>query len=414
MKNLICLLLIGLIGTISAQGVVVGLSTNDATSSFEVQDMNALPLSRTQGNGWTGFLNAIPPAHPFHVSDNHYNDASSTYYQPLGVFENTVEMRDGVGVAGFCRNTDWWGVGVYGEGLWTGVRGVVVSSGTDNDYDYNGVYGFAQSADGLTRGVKGYGYSGYNVYGGYFYGGYGSHQSWGAYGEGEGAPTNYGLYGWAQNAAPTGWNCGVYGGASTETGTNYGVYGWAGGATTNWAGYFAGDVHVTGTLSKAAGSFKIDHPLDPENKYLSHSFVESPDMMNIYNGNVELNYSGEAEVDLPDWFNSLNSEFRYQLTAIGTPGPNLYVSEEVSGNTFRIAGGVPGMKVSWQLTGIRKDAYANANRIKVEEYKTTNDIGKYLHPEAHGMPRSKQINYDMNHQEKERVSNDKKQIKMER
>ena len=39
-------------------------------------------------------------------------------------------------------------------------------------------------------------------------------------------------------------------------------------------------------LSKSIGTFKIDHPLDPANKYLSHSFVELPDMMNIYNGNV--------------------------------------------------------------------------------------------------------------------------------
>ena len=134
-------------------------------------------------------------------------------------------------------------------------------------------------------------------------------------------------------------------------------------------------------------------------------------MMNIYNGNVELNYSGEADVELPDWFNSLNSAFRYQLTAIGAPGPNLYIAEEVNGNTFRIAGGASGMKVSWQLTGIRKDTYANNNRIKVEEYKIGNDIGKYLHPEAHGMPKSKQINYDIIHQEKE-MAKDNKLMKM--
>lgn len=47
-----------------------------------------------------------------------------------------------------------------------------------------------------------------------------------------------------------------------------------------------GNVAVQNTLSKGGGSFKIDHPLDPENKYLYHSFVESPDMMNVYNGNI--------------------------------------------------------------------------------------------------------------------------------
>ena len=407
MKKLLYLIFLGLFVFLNAQGITHTLGTADATSSFDVHDMNALPLSRTQANGWTGFLDAIPPEYPHHLSTSYYNDAGSLYYQPAALFVNTVVSRDGVGVAGYCNNTDWWGVGVYGEGLWQGVRGVVKSAGTDNDQDYNGVYGFAQSVGGLTRGVKGYGYEGHTVYGGYFYGGYGSHQSWGAYGEGEGAPTNYGLYGWGHNAAPTGWNVGVYGGASSATATNYGVYGWADGATTNWAGYFSGNVNVTGDLTTSTATYKIDHPLDPENQYLSHSSVESSDMMNIYNGNSELNYAGEAEIELPDWFNALNSDFRYQLTAIGAPGPNLYVSEEVNGNTFRVAGGEPGMKVSWQITGIRNDAHAKANPIKVEEYKATSDIGKYLHPEVHGMPQSKQINYEMISQEKEMVEDEK-------
>jgi hypothetical protein len=74
---------------------------------------------------------------------------------------------------------------------------------------------------------------------------------------------------------------------------------------------------------------KIDHPLDPANKYLSHSFVESPDMKNVYDGVVVLDYNGEAVIDLPDWFAALNKDFRYQLTAIGAPGPNLYIAEEI-------------------------------------------------------------------------------------
>lgn len=76
---------------------------------------------------------------------------------------------------------------------------------------------------------------------------------------------------------------------------------------------------VDGRLTKAAGSFKIDHPLDPANKYLLHSFVESPDMMNIYNGEVALDGLGKATVELPAWFEALNQDFRYQLTAIGSP-----------------------------------------------------------------------------------------------
>jgi hypothetical protein len=152
-----------------------------------------------------------------------------------------------------------------------------------------------------------------------------------------------------------------------------------------------GDLNVTGTVSKGGGSFKIDHPLDPANKYLSHSFVESPDMMDIYNGNVILDAHGEAVIQLPNWFEALNRDFRYQLTAIGAPGPNLYVAEEVANNHFKIAGGRRGMKVSWQVTGIRRDAWANAHRIQVEEEKPVAERGYYLHPELFGAPREKGI-----------------------
>jgi hypothetical protein len=132
---------------------------------------------------------------------------------------------------------------------------------------------------------------------------------------------------------------------------------------------FQGDLAITGTLSKGAGSFRIDHPLDPEHKYLQHSFVESPDMMNVYNGIVTLDASGRATVDLPEYFEALNRDFRYQLTAVGSPGPNLYIAEGVKLNRFRIAGGRPYAHVSWQVTGVRQDAYANAHRIRVEEEK---------------------------------------------
>ena len=108
--------------------------------------------------------------------------------------------------------------------------------------------------------------------------------------------------------------------AEANTGTE--AFAIWGKSTNGEAGHFTGkvvvngDLDVLGNISKDTGSFKIDHPLDPANKYLYHSFVESPDMMNIYNGNITLDVNGEATITMPRWFSALNREFRYQLTAI--------------------------------------------------------------------------------------------------
>jgi hypothetical protein len=182
---------------------------------------------------------------------------------------------------------------------------------------------------------------------------------------------------------------------TTNVGQNVGVYGQASGGSSSYAGIFSGSVDVSGTLSKGAGSFKIDHPLDPANKYLYHSFVESPDMKNVYDGVAVLDGSGEAWVALPDWFEALNRDFRYQLTALDAPGPNLHVADRISGNRFRIAGGEPGASVSWQVTGIRHDPYAEAHRIPVEEAKTGRERGRYRHPEVHGAPASAGVLYEV-------------------
>jgi hypothetical protein len=146
-------------------------------------------------------------------------------------------------------------------------------------------------------------------------------------------------------------------------------------------GFYAGNLNVTGKLTKGSGSFKIDHPLDPANKYLSHSFVESPDMMNVYNGNITTDRHGLATVKLPDYFEALNGDFRYQLTVIGQFAQAI-VKREIANNRFTIKTNKPLVKVSWQVTGIRHDAYANQYRIPVEEEKASGEQGYYLHPEV--------------------------------
>ncbi|MBU6412841.1 MAG: hypothetical protein KGS45_05160 [Planctomycetes bacterium] len=162
-----------------------------------------------------------------------------------------------------------------------------------------------------------------------------------------------------------------------------------GSGTTASAGSFLGNVFVLGNVSKGGGSFKIDHPLDPENKYLYHSFVESPDMMNVYNGNVVTDDQGFATITLPDWFETLNRDFRYQLSVIDESAPDMHfvrVSRKIKDNTFVIKS-VPGnMEISWQVTGIRHDKYAQKHRIPTEELKADKDRGKYLHPDVYGLP----------------------------
>jgi hypothetical protein len=251
-----------------------------------------------------------------------------------------VSANDYVGVEGYSVPEDYYGIGGRFTGGFIGLQSLVYPTGSGS------YYGAWASASGGIGGAK------------------------------------YGAYTHASGG-----------------GLNYGIYSQAYGGTANYAGYFSGDVHVTGTLSKSAGSFKIDHPLDPEHKTLSHSFVESPDMKNVYDGVVVLGADGAAWVEMPEWFEALNRDFRYQLTAIGAPGPNLYIAEEITANRFRIAGGAMGMKVSWMVTGIRQDAFANAHRIPVEELKSAKDQGRYLNPDVFGQPETKGVDYENNHPE---------------
>jgi hypothetical protein len=187
---------------------------------------------------------------------------------------------------------------------------------------------------------------------------------------------------------------GVRGQASSGTGvqgfstSGTGVYGYS---ASGWAGLFQGKVHVNGTLSKNAGSFKIDHPLDPANKYLSHSFVESPDMMNIYSGNVTTDKNGDALINLPAYFEALNRDFRYQLTVMGQFAQAI-VASEIKDNRFTIKTDKPNVKVSWHVAGIRQDPYAKAYPIRVEEDKPIAELGHYLHPELYGQSEGKSIN----------------------
>lgn len=121
-------------------------------------------------------------------------------------------------------------------------------------------------------------------------------------------------------------------------------------------------------------SFRIDHPLEPD-RYLQHAAIESDRVMNLYDGVVTLDAAGEATVTLPEWFEAVNRDFRYQLTALGAPAPGLYIARELADGSFSIAGGPPGGRVSWQVSGERNDAYMQENPFVLEPLKSDSPPG---------------------------------------
>jgi hypothetical protein len=312
------------VGGASTNGTgIYGTSTN-ATGVYGIHSTGV-------GTGVAGLDNSGNiNSHGVYGSSGSGYGVYGTTNDGVGVYETTTGDNEGVGVWGnsvspnsagvYGTTTAEGSIGVHGSA--TGENGVAVYGASSDGADGTAVSGFAAGSDGTA--VSGYA---------------------------DGTGDSYGVYAYSENSDSL---------------------------------YVDGKAAVTGTLSKGGGSFKIDHPVDPADKYLYHSFVESPDMKNVYDGTVTLDGDGRATVDLPDWFEALNRDYRYQLTALLGAAPELHVSALVADGKFSIAGGRADQQVSWQVTGIRQDAWANANRIPVEMDKKAEDQGRYLHPELFG------------------------------
>jgi hypothetical protein len=197
---------------------------------------------------------------------------------------------------------------------------------------------------------------------------------------------------WGSNSATADPGIGVMGqavtgiaGQSTNLSLSYGVYSFDDGGIFNnldvGANFYAG----------GSKSFRIDHPKDPENKFLIHYCIESNEILNMYRGTATFDSNGEAEITLPDYFSDININYSYQLTPIGKAMPNLYIKSEISGNSFTIAGGEAGTKVSWTVYAERNDLYMRNNpELKnPEPFKTGRYKGKYVHPTLYGLPANK-------------------------
>lgn len=306
----------------------------------------------------TGRLMVVQPSTPVPAVDTFATITGSSYTAP-GCLKG--------GVFGTYNGSNY-GVGIQGVG-YNGINNQDVNANFTTGNQDLGVYGSANTAGVEGTSTNGIGVVGYNKAA--------------SFAATTGGGNSYGVYAYAN----------TIGGATAPT-TRYGLYGYATGATTNYAGYFSGNVQITGSIAKASGTFKIDHPLDPENKYLYHSFVESPDMMNIYNGNITTDASGYATVELPDYFDALNKDCRYQLTVVGGTFAQAIVAKEEAGNQFTIRTNEPNVKVSWQVTGIRKDKYAEAHRVVPVVEKEAENKGKYLHAKEWGKSESQSIDYN--------------------
>jgi len=358
---------IGVEGVTSSTTGTAGVFNNTGSGKILSGQLNGSEVFSVNGSGVaqvgvqsttpTGILNAVSPS-------GTYSGLVAVGWPPCCETASNGEITDGINATGGSAGATGQlaGAGIVG----TGGEGDAMSAAGGP-----GVVGYAGGgSSGGAAGVEGYGTSGFS-----------------------GSPGVFGLGGTGFSGAD---GVDATGGDSNDsTGrSGDGIFAQVGTGSVSfpaYAGDFTGDINVTGAVFAGTKDFKIDHPLDPANKYLLHASIESSEMLDMYSGNTGLDNRGEATVVLPDWFETLNSDFRYQLTSVGAPSPNLYIGERIAGNRFKIAGGTPGATVSWQITAVRHDVYAKAYPLVVEQIKNPEERGHYIHPELYGAAKERGI-----------------------
>jgi trimeric autotransporter adhesin len=397
---------------VSNTGVGIYASSTVGTGSYAVTTGETLNTAGVHGvagggntSGFTGIAGVWGDA-AAHVgvwgSSTQYSGVFGQSYNSYGVQGSSTL---GYGLYGFSpsnfglyaqTNSSTAGVAAiygYSAGSTSGVKGASASG------DGGEFYGGANTPGGHGVLAVGGRDSGNDIggYGGYFIGGAssaldGGYGTWSMGGSGwlKGGAGVYSTGGSSSNLGGDGGD--FYGASGVIGGDGIWATGGAGSTTAEHglAGLFAGNVTVDGTLTAEVKNFQIDHPTDPANKYLNHASIESSEMVNIYSGNVTTDELGLATVTLPDWFETENGDFRYQLTIVGRKA-SAWISKEIANGAFQIASDATNAKVSWQVTGVRQDAYAKAHPLVVEETKSSRERGLYKHPELYGQPASKGV-----------------------
>lgn len=336
-------------------GVLGQSSSPNGFGVYSVGNMHATGVISGNGSGVTNvdasLLGGVPPSAYLKAVPNPLNLAG---FQPNAVIEaeNNGGAPGAVGIMGVATQGTNLNYGVYGWSDSMGGRGV---QGTNfaNTGTTTGVYGVAQSVDG--RGVLAYG----------------------------SAPSGFTHGVRAQVDSPDG--RAMLGFASNGTGNSYGVRGQSN-SPDGWGVYAVGRSGATGTKS-----FRIDHPLDPENKYLLHYASESPTPQNFYVGNVVTDAQGYAWVTLPDYFSEINKNYKYQLTVVDGPNSDendfvqVKVRQKIRDGRFQIRTSAPNTEVSWEVKADRNDLYVRNRPPKTVEDKGEYERGRYQHPEFYGL-----------------------------
>ncbi len=356
-------------------------SLNDLVNDADSDPANEIQSLQINGQDLTisGGNTIMIPSSPSNTLDQAYDQGGPGLGRIITIDAGEVELTNatanGIGLRATTTNT---GVGIISTSsnaanTFSPIQATTNATNTLTSAiigsSSGGAYGVSGQIEQTATGAAGLYGNNLRTTGGY--GTYGIGHS-GVVGE-----TNYqlgfGLYGSNADAiGPLGNSVGTYG---------IGYVGiWGDQSDPNGFSIYAnGDFGAAGTKA-----FAIDHPLDPEHKYLKHYSIESNEVLNMYRGTVAFDSNGEVEVTMPDYFDAVNANFSYQLTPIGGFAP-LFIKKKLANGKFVIAGGQLGMEVSWTVYAERNDPYLQQHpeSKEVEVEKEEWNQGKYLQPDLY-------------------------------
>jgi len=316
-------------------GQLFSVTDNLVGDIFSVSDISGIPILNVNSNGTVCVDSKIA------VGANH--TVSGAYASVTGGRNNTASGACST-VGGGCSNT---ASGYYGDTIGGGI----------NNTAENGAFSTVAGGS-FNRACNG----------GVSIGGGRSNQATGC---------NSTISGGWQNLT-TGYASSILGGQSNWAGGNFAtVVGGFGNTASCYYSVSANRCENTsascqfrvGALSKASGTFRINHP-DPTKScthYLSHSFVESPTAGdNIYRYKVNL-VSGQAVITLPSYYKYLNENDQIWVTPQGHFGIG-YGEINAEQTQVTIYGNADG-EYNVLLIGTRKDHDAAHHWQGVETYK---------------------------------------------